>query len=72
MHKSYDLHIYLEFTNQIQVSGLSRTARGPSMSASPGKVEISGVAEVNGQKVFVLRFLQARNPQWVQRPFFAK
>lgn len=55
-----------------RVSGLSRTARGPSMSASPGKVEIQGVTEVAGQKVFVLRFIQARNPDWVQRPFFAK
>ncbi len=55
-----------------QVSGLARTARGPSMSASPGKVEIQGVAEVAGEKVFVLRFIQGRNPDWVQRPFFAK
>lgn len=54
------------------VSGLSRTARGPSMSADPGKVEIQGVAEINGEKVFVLRFIQGRNPDWVQRPFFAK
>ncbi|MCY7295012.1 KamA family radical SAM protein [Alteromonas sp. a30] len=55
-----------------QVSGVSRTVRGPSMSAGPGKVEISGVTEVMGEKVFVLRFIQARNPEWVQRPFFAK
>jgi KamA family protein len=55
-----------------QVSGLGRTARGPSMSASPGKVEVQGVAEVQGERVFVLRFIQARNPDWVQRPFFAR
>ena len=55
-----------------QVSGLGRTARGPSMSAEPGKVEIQGVAEIQGEKVFVLRFIQARNPDWVQRPFFAR
>ncbi|MCK2127573.1 lysine 2,3-aminomutase [Thauera aromatica] len=55
-----------------QVSGLARTARGPSMSASPGKVEIQGVAEIAGEKVFVLRFIQGRNPDWVQRPFFAR
>jgi KamA family protein len=55
-----------------QVSGLSRTARGPSMSAGPGKVEVQGVADVAGERVFVLRFLQARNPDWVNRPFFAK
>lgn len=55
-----------------QVSGVSRTVRGPSMSADPGKVEVIGVNEVHGEKVFVLRFIQARNPDWVQRPFFAK
>ena len=55
-----------------QVSGLARTVRGPSMSAGPGKVEVQGVTEVKGEKVFVLRFIQARNPDWVQQPFFAK
>jgi L-lysine 2,3-aminomutase len=55
-----------------EVSGLARTARGPSMSAGPGKVEIQGVSEINGEKVFVLRFIQARNPDWVQQPFFAR
>ncbi|WP_386114229.1 KamA family radical SAM protein [Thiohalocapsa marina] len=55
-----------------QVSGLSRTARGPSMSAGPGKVEVQGMAEIGGERVFVLRFLQGRNPDWVNRPFFAR
>lgn len=55
-----------------QISGLGRTARGPSMSTGPGKIEIHGVTEINGEKVFVLRFIQARNPNWVQQPFFAK
>lgn len=55
-----------------QVSGLARTARGPSMSAGPGKIEIQGITELQGEKVFVLRFIQGRNPDWVQKPFFAK
>jgi L-lysine 2,3-aminomutase len=63
-------HIYRDAMQQ--VSGLARTARGPSMSAGPGKIEIQGVSEINGQKVFVLRFIQGRNPDWVQRPFFAR
>ncbi|WP_457630729.1 KamA family radical SAM protein [Oceanithermus sp.] len=54
-----------------QVSGLARTVRGPSMSAFPGKVRLVGTAEVAGEKVFVLEFLQARDPAWVGRPFFA-
>jgi len=55
-----------------QVSGLARTVRGPSMSAGPGKVEVQGVVELQGEKAFVLRFIQGRNADWVQRPFFAK
>ncbi|NER52624.1 MAG: lysine 2,3-aminomutase [Symploca sp. SIO1A3] len=55
-----------------QVSGLGRTARGPVMSALPGKVAIDGVAEIAGEKVFVLSFLQAREPDWCKRPFFAQ
>ena len=59
-----------------QVSGICRTVRGPSMSATPGKVQVLGVTEipVNGkfEKVLTLRFLQGRNPDWVGKPFFAK
>ena len=55
-----------------QVSGLARTVRGPSMSTTPGKVEVLGVQDVAGERVFVLRFLQGRDPDWVGRPFFAK
>ncbi|MGD0602613.1 MAG: lysine 2,3-aminomutase [Streptosporangiaceae bacterium] len=54
------------------VSGLCRTVRGPSMSATPGKVCVDGVAELAGVKVFVLRMIQAREPQLVGLPFFAR
>jgi KamA family protein len=53
------------------VSGLARTVRGPVMSAAPGKVCVDGIAEVAGESVFVLRYLQARDPALVDRPFFA-
>lgn len=55
-----------------QVSGLARTARGPSMSATPGKVAVLGTQEIHGEKVFVLSFLRGRSRDWVGRPFFAK
>lgn len=55
-----------------QVSGLSRTVRGPSMSTNPGKVIVNGVTAIGNEKVFVLQFLQARRADWVGRPFFAK
>lgn len=54
-----------------QVSGLARTVRGPSMSTGPGKIEIQGAARIKGEQVLVLRFIQGRNPAWVQQPFFA-
>lgn len=61
------------FRNAYQkVSGVCRTVRGPSMSCTPGKVQILGVSEVAGEKVYALRMLQGRNPDWVARPFFAK
>ncbi len=53
------------------IAGTARTARGPSMSASPGKVGIVGIEEIAGQRVFALKFFQARNPAWVERLFFA-
>jgi KamA family protein len=54
------------------VSGLARTVRGPSMSATPGKVCVDGVTEVAGLRVFVLRMIQARDPRLVGTPFFAR
>ena len=55
-----------------EVSGLARTVRGPSMSATPGKVLVEGVATIRGDKVFVLKMVQARDPAWVSRVFFAQ
>ncbi|XVQ10344.1 KamA family radical SAM protein [Spirillospora sp. CA-255316] len=54
------------------VSGLSRTVRGPSMSATPGKVCVDGVLELFGEKVFALHFIQCRDSELVGKPFFAK
>ena len=54
------------------VSGLARTVRGPSMSATPGKVLVDGITDVRGEKVFVLKMLQGRDPEWVNQIFFAK
>lgn len=55
-----------------QVSGLCRTVRGPSMSATPGKVCVDGITEIDGRQVFVLHLIQARDSRSVGRPFFAE
>lgn len=67
---SRGLAIYRRAT--ARVSGLARTARGPIMSALPGKIVVDGVTRVDGEKAFVLSFLQAREPAWCKRPFFAR
>ncbi|HBH23183.1 MAG TPA: lysine 2,3-aminomutase [Cytophagales bacterium] len=54
------------------VSGIGRTVRGPSMSADPGKVQVVGASEIKGEKVFALKFLQGRNPEWIKQVFYAK
>ena len=55
-----------------RVSGLGRTARGPCMSAFAGKVVIDGVLEEDGERRFLLRYLQARDSAWVNQPFTAR
>lgn len=64
------LHIYRGAYRRL--SGLGRSVRGPSMSATPGKILVDGVAEIGGKFYFVLRVLQGRNPEWVGRVFFAE
>jgi L-lysine 2,3-aminomutase len=55
-----------------QLPGLARTVRGPVMSATPGKTVVDGVESGPGGRFFHLRFLQARNPALVGRPFKAR
>ncbi|MCH2100319.1 MAG: lysine 2,3-aminomutase [Planctomycetes bacterium] len=64
------LEIYREALRR--TSGLARTVRGPSMSADPGKVCLDSIERIAGEEVFVLRFLQSRNPDWSGRTFFAR
>lgn len=54
------------------VSGLARTARGPSMSATPGKVLVDGTTRLHGRELFVLKFIQARRLEWLDEVFFAE
>jgi hypothetical protein len=63
-------HIYTEAFQQ--VSGLARTARGPVMSATPGKIQIEGQLNFPQGKAIVLKYLQAREISKVGIPFLAK
>jgi hypothetical protein len=42
------------------------------MATDEGKVVIEGEARVAGERVFVLSYVQARNPERCKRPFFAR
>lgn len=55
-----------------KVSGLGRTVRGPSMSATPGKVCVDGITQINDRKYLALKFIQGRDPSWANRIFFAE
>ncbi|MFD5186167.1 KamA family radical SAM protein [Streptomyces sp. NPDC058372] len=52
--------------------GLARTVRGPVMSTTPGKVVVDGIEESADGACFQLRFVQARDPRLVGRPFQAR
>tara|TARA_B100000131_G_C18103703_1_gene606982 strand:+ start:37 stop:1461 length:1425 start_codon:yes stop_codon:yes gene_type:complete len=64
--------LYIFSEARKKMSGLSHTARGPSMSSGPGKVCVLGKERVAGEDVFVLKFLQGRLDSWCDRVFFAK
>ncbi len=55
-----------------RVSGICRTVRGPCMSTKYGKIQILGEVDVLGDRVIGMRFIQGRNPDWVDRLFFAQ
>jgi len=55
-----------------KISGLAKTVRGPSMSTNPGKILINGIVELNGELRFSLKFIQARNPDLINKIFYAK
>ena len=54
------------------ISGLGRTVRGPILSTTPGKILVDGISDLDGRKVFVLKMIQGRNPDWANRVFFAR
>ncbi len=62
--------IYLEAYRTF--SGLGRTLRGPVMSCNPGKVLMLGKTTIENEKAIALKFIQGRNPRWVNKIFYAK
>lgn len=54
------------------LSSLHRPSRYITMTTSAGKISILGTATVHGEKVFVLKFNEGRNMEWMDPVFLAK
>ena len=51
---------------------ISMPSRYITMTSSAGKTSILGVTEINGEKVFALKFNESRNMEWMDKVFLAK
>jgi L-lysine 2,3-aminomutase len=51
---------------------INRPSRYITQTSSAGKVSIIGTTEINGEKVFVLKFNESRNMEWMDKVFLAK
>lgn len=51
---------------------INRPTRYITQTSSAGKISLMGTAEINGEKVFVLKFNEGRNMDWMDRVYFAK
>ena len=51
---------------------INRPSRYITMTSSAGKISILGETEVKGEKLFALKFNEARNMEWMDRVFLAR
>ncbi len=54
------------------LASINRPSRYITMTSSAGKTSLMGTAEINGEKVFALKFNEARNMEWMDRVYFAE
>lgn len=54
------------------LASINRPSRHITMTSSAGKTSLLGTTEINGEKVFALKFNEARNMQWIDRVYFAE
>ena len=55
-----------------ELASINRPSRYITMTSSSGKISLLGTAEINGEKVFALKFNEGRNMDWMDRVYFAK
>jgi len=51
---------------------INRPSRYITMTSSAGKISILGTLDIQGQKVFALKFNESRNMEWMDPVFLAK
>ncbi len=54
------------------LASLSRPSRYITMTSSAGKISMLGTLELNGESLFVLKFNEGRNMEWMDKVFLAK
>lgn len=54
------------------LSSINRPSRYITQTQSAGKVSLLGTTEIHGEKVFVLKFNEGRNMDWIDTVYFAK
>lgn len=64
----------VEIFNKVfrELASINRPSRFITMTFSSGKISLLGTTYINNEKVFVLRFNEARNMKWIDRIYFAK
>ncbi len=55
-----------------ELPSISRPSRYITMTSSAGKISLLGEMEVKGEKVFVLKFNEGRNMDWMDEVYLAK
>jgi L-lysine 2,3-aminomutase len=55
-----------------ELPSISRPSRYITMTSSAGKTSLLGVTEINGEKLFVLKFNESRNMEWMDEVYLAK
>lgn len=53
------------------LASINRPSRYITMTSSAGKISILGTVELNGEKLFALKFNQGRNMEWLDKVYLA-
>lgn len=54
------------------LASINRPSRYITMTSSAGKISMLGTVDLNGEKLFALKFNEARNMEWLDKVYLAK